>query len=69
MEAVVRRILMAVLIAGAAVEAGAQETTRYLPAVAHASGARGTFWKTDARVFNPSASWLASMLCASIEAF
>ncbi len=51
-----RRILMVVLIAGAAVKAGAQETTRFLAAATHASGARGTFWKTDVRVFNPSAS-------------
>ena len=63
-----RRILMAVLIAGAAVEAGAQETTRYLPAVAHASGARGTFWKTDARVFNPSASAEITVFLAFLRA-
>jgi len=52
-----RSTLMAVmLILGLAPWAVAQETTRYFAAAASSPGAAGTFFVTDARIFNPDQS-------------
>jgi len=48
-----RKWLAVVLLTAVAGGAFAQETVRYFPAAAHSPGLFGTFFVTDARVFNP----------------
>ncbi|PWB77723.1 MAG: hypothetical protein C3F15_02665 [Holophagae bacterium] len=48
-----RRTVLTALIIAAASWAAAQETTRFFAAAASTPGANGTFFKTDARLFNP----------------
>lgn len=49
-----RQLITAVVLALAAGAAGAQETTRILPAAASAAGVGDSFFVTDVRLFNPS---------------
>ncbi len=48
-----KRILSILVFLVVATTVNAQETTRFFAAAASANGANGTFWVTDARVFNP----------------
>ncbi len=63
-----RRTTLILLLAVAATSAGAQETTRYLAAAASAPGANGTFFVTDARVFNPDATATITVQLAFLAA-